>query len=279
MNPILQYMIDSVALTLKEVVILLGPALLLAFLMHLLSDFLRERSSVVLGRDLYIWLTAPGTAVHELGHAFFCVLFRHQITGMKLFSMGKDGTLGYVNHTYDRRSLYQRAGNFFIGTGPIWLGTVTIYLLAYLLLGGKVSQAMSGVGMTYADFASWTGFVTLAEKIIIGAVRLVGGLLALENFTNFRFYLFVYSVFAIGGHVTLSPPDLKGATSGFWFLLLILWIFNLATMWIDGFAIGVCRRLGTMFAVFNAIMLLALILNGVLALLVLLLQALRGKKG
>ena len=49
---------------------------------------------------------------------------------MQLFRPGRDGTLGYVEHAYNRRSLYQSVGNFFIGTGPIWFGSALVYLLS-----------------------------------------------------------------------------------------------------------------------------------------------------
>src|SRR6185437_12024785 len=96
--------------------------------------FIRNRAAWVLNFDAYTTLTAPGVAIHELGHAFFCLIFRHKIVKMKLFSPQSDGTLGYVQHSYNPASTYQKFGNFFIGTGPIWFGTLLVYLIARLTL-------------------------------------------------------------------------------------------------------------------------------------------------
>ena len=116
--PITCYLLD--ALKYSALILLYGvvPWLLLALVMQFISNSLRRSLANIFGVSLYILLTAPGVAVHELGHALFCIIFRHKIEDMKLFSPEEDGTLGYVSHTYNTKSIYQRIGNFFIGTGP-----------------------------------------------------------------------------------------------------------------------------------------------------------------
>ena len=51
------------------------------------------------GVYLVAWL---GTPLHELGHALFCLIFRHKIEDIKFFKPDKvNGTLGYVYHTLE----------------------------------------------------------------------------------------------------------------------------------------------------------------------------------
>jgi len=128
------FIIKPILTTLIQLLLVLGPALGLGLVMHFLSGRIRRWAGVLIGHKTYIYLTAPGTMVHEASHALFALIFLHKVTKVVLFSPTADGTLGYVNHAYDRRSLYQRAGNFFIGSAPIWGGCAVIALCGWLLL-------------------------------------------------------------------------------------------------------------------------------------------------
>ena len=125
----ISYIWNAIIITFEQLIILLGPALLLAFIMNYFALLVRIMQQRLVKNSFLDWFCAPGIIVHELGHAFFCVVFGHRIMRMNLFRPGShDGTLGYVEHAFDPGSLYQRVGNFFIGTGPIWFGTIIIYL-------------------------------------------------------------------------------------------------------------------------------------------------------
>ena len=145
LRTVFDYLGQSALLTLEQLLIVFGPVLALALILHRLSDQVRRRSAGLFGADFYTYLTAPGVMVHEVGHAFFCVLFGHRIVSMRLFRPGRDGTLGYVEHSWNRRNLYQSVGNFFIGTGPIWFGSALIYLLTAWLLGSRVTTPGQGI--------------------------------------------------------------------------------------------------------------------------------------
>lgn len=134
--------------------------------------------------------------VHEfiLGHAFFCLLFRHRIVTMKLFSPEDNGTLGYVQHQYDPHSIYQRTGNFFIGTGPIWGGLFLLYVLSRLLL----PQDMLSTGRNFRENLS--GFFSYV--------------LSMKAWGSLLFYVWLYASLTISAHITLSPTDIKGARDG-----------------------------------------------------------------
>ena len=148
------------------------PWIAVALVMQLLSNSIRKSLAKIFGIQGYIYLTAPGVMIHEIGHAIFCLIFRHKIVEMKLFSPEEDGTLGYVNHSYNPNSFYQRIGNFFIGTGPIWFGVAVLCLISWLLLPNE---------MQISDFFS------------------------LNFWRRWQSYIWLYLALTIASHITLSP--------------------------------------------------------------------------
>ena len=162
------------------------PWLVAALILQLISNSLRTSLGRFCGIKPYIYLTFPGVMLHELSHAFFCIIFKHKIVDMKLFSPEEDGTLGYVNHQYNPKSIYQRMGNFFIGTGPIWGGVTAILLLTCWLLP-QLTLDLNTIKQTVFAFDFWK---------------------------SYKPWLWLYCVFTIFSHITLSPPDLRGAADG-----------------------------------------------------------------
>jgi len=72
-------------------------------------------------------LGAPGVAVHEFAHLFFCLFARVKIYKVKLFQFGK--TAGYVVHDEPKR--FDQA--FLISFGPLLINSlVTIFLFSFL---------------------------------------------------------------------------------------------------------------------------------------------------
>lgn len=184
---ILSYLGNAILHAVQLLCIGLLPCVLYAFLMQKCSNAIRIRLASLLGVKGYVYLTFPGVMIHELSHALFCLLFFHRITEMKLFSPEADGTLGYVNHSCNPKNIYQRIGNFFIGTGPIWGGILVIWLISIWLLPS----------------GSWDDLLTL------------------EIWGRWQTWLWLYLFLTVSSHITLSPPDLKGAADGGLFIILL----------------------------------------------------------
>src|SRR5512133_1561866 len=233
----LSYVGQVLLLTGEQLLILLGPSLLLAWLMHLVSEAIRTRAGELLGEQVHIWLTAPGTVVHELGHALFCVLFGHQIKEISLFRPRPNGVLGFVTHSWNRKSLFQNAGNFFIGTGPIWLGTAGILLLTVGLLGTPFLNPLRGLQLDPAALGSVDGILAFGSEIGRALLGLLHSFAKVGLATDWRFWLFLYLLFCIGSHVTLSASDLSGAVTGLLVIVGLALAFNLATLWLGDFAL------------------------------------------
>ena len=228
MQSVLEYLEGSWWLTLEQLLVVLGPLLLLAFLLQQVSRFVRNRGAAILGGDVYAWLTAPGVMIHELGHVVFCVLFAHRIVKVRLFKPDSSGTLGVVEHAYNPRNPYQVIGNFFIGTGPIWFGSAIVYLLTRYLLGWNAT-AETDPG-PQEMITTMHGPIAVLAQVAAATWGLFTLLLQTRLWTGIPFWAFLYLVFCIGSHITLSRSDIRGAWRGFIAMIAALLVFNLITL-------------------------------------------------
>jgi len=213
----LQYILQVCNNTFSVIVIFFVPSIIFAIIIRFTSMAIFKRLSKVIGIKTYIYMTAPGTVVHELGHAIFCLLFRHHINEMKLFSPEPDGTLGYVNHSYNPKSAYQRVGNFFIATGPIWLGSAVIFVVSLILAPDTGSSK---------SLTTETGFEVIVNSVAI-AWHLILSLFSLSFWCTWESYLWLYLIFAIGTNISLSKQDVKGAWNGFIASCICIFVINL----------------------------------------------------
>ena len=266
----LRYTGSAAAATAAQLALLLGPGLVLAALMHALSGFVERRASRTLGGAAYLLFGWLGTAVHETGHAVFCLLFGHRITGIKLFDFApRDGTRGHVSHAFDPANPWQQAGNFFIGIGPILFGTLVIVAAARWLLGAEAFTRMAEPLPQGGLLRSAGDGLALARHVAGGAGATLAALLEPHRLFEWRTWVFLYLTFAVGNSVSLSGADLEGALAGFGTLVLLVLIANLATLWLgDALGAGVAW-LARWQVVGYAAMLFALLVNTLAALVVL----------
>jgi hypothetical protein len=260
---LLLYICKATLASLVQIGIFLVPGLVLTLFVNYASTLLQRRALLTIGRGWYLglfgWL---GTIIHELGHALFCLIFRHKITEMKLFDPDPEtGTLGYVQHTYETSSLYQLAGNFFIGIGPILLGTALIYLFLYLLLGLNPFRFVTNTGLPGLNIYSWGTLTQLLQNLWASLTSLVTGMFSGHAYSTWQLYVFLYLTFTIGSSVNLSPSDFKGAFKGLSIILLVIFVFNLVTVWAGDFTSNIYIVTLSYFLIFYIAMLLVLLMD------------------
>ena len=181
----------------------LSPILVVLVTLMLLQKLAFKQVVDVFGFRFVVLTGVLGTSLHEVSHAIMCLIFRHKITDMKLFKPDSDGTLGYVNFSYNPISLYQRMGLFFVGMAPFFMAVVYFYVATLLILDVNLFASSEWV----EDFSS-------VKYQLLNFV--------IEVFqSGLRGVVWAFSMLAVVLHMMPSKQDLKGAKTGSTVLIAI----------------------------------------------------------
>ncbi len=220
---------------------LLGLTLGVMVVCGLVAWLARQTFMYLVGNSATLVLYASsvvGTPVHELGHALMCIPFAHRITDMKLLlpPSRRSRTLGYVEHSYNRKNPWAVFGDLFISFGPIFSGLGVMILVLTLCFPTQwnayldSSRMMVESGATLGEMSS--GIFSLLFSLFEGfgkdAVRSVIGIII---------------ILSVSQHITLSFADLKGC-----FVALLMYTGIVAV-----FA-GITMPLGLQSGIVNALM-------------------------
>ena len=164
-----------------------------------------------------------GTPVHEFGHAMMCPLFGHKIESMCLWSpKAENGVYGYVNHSYNRKNVWAKFGNLFIGVGPIFSGMLVMVLMLWLCFPDQ-----------WRDFLSSTASLTLGSD---GFADVLDNVFCLflylpDAFANdaLRAILGLIVILPISLHISLSTQDIKSSLGALPVYLGLLLVFGIIT--------------------------------------------------
>ncbi|MEM7452922.1 MAG: hypothetical protein AAF456_01080 [Planctomycetota bacterium] len=200
-------------------VVLAAPFLVFTIIVHLLERTIQRRLAERFGWRSVLWTGWLGTPVHELSHALMCVLFRHKIDELALFEPDRrTGRLGYVKHSFRRGNWFQELGNVFIGMAPLAGGSIALALLLWMFYPDAAGAAIeSGKGEESA-----TGLAAAFDLMTGSALAVCSEILNWQNLFTLRFWVFMYLVLCVGGHMAPSASDYAGASRGVFLLLVIV---------------------------------------------------------
>lgn len=206
---------------------LIGYWLGVAAICGLAVELLSRSFGFLIGRKamLFFGVTSiVGTPVHELGHAIMCLLFTHQITGIKLWDpTAKDGTYGYVEHSYSRKNLWARIGNLPIGLGPLFSGLGVTVLVLWLCFPElwKDYLASSGELIRAGRFS----FGELMKEIFSLFLGLPGAFR--QHWV--RSLIGTVILLSVSLHVSLSWKDIQNGLSALPIWLALIFLLALCT--------------------------------------------------
>ncbi|MGL5354114.1 MAG: hypothetical protein ACRDA5_12435, partial [Clostridium sp.] len=176
------------------------------------------------GRKAVIITGVIGTTIHEFSHYIMCKIFMHKVNSIKWFSISTNDSeeLGYVSHSYNRKSIYQRVGNFFIGVAPIIVGSLILVGFFYLLLPESFNSIYSQINIK--DYVMDIGEFNLLSLISVlynNFILIIRNLFSFENLTTIRFWIYLFISVSISTHMSLSKADLKNSLDGVSFIFLL----------------------------------------------------------
>jgi hypothetical protein len=216
------YLLNVAGVTLIQLFALGGPGLLLIVVLSWLSGYVRRFAIAVLGIGLYhLFFGWLGTMIHEIAHLIAAIVFRHQVTGFRPFTLDPRAAVrGSVDTSFHAGNLYQYIGMFFIGIAPVVFGPLAIYLTLYMLFHSQMPEMWrmidrrneisgTGVGSILSSGAAFLGFVFSPRHLL-----------------DWRLYLFLYIAFAVGSSIRLSSADINNAKVGCLPMVVLLFLFN-----------------------------------------------------
>jgi hypothetical protein len=230
---VLVFIKDLLVATLGQMASLFAGLFVFGLLIQFVSQLTfksLERSLGSGGVYLVAWL---GTPLHELGHAFFCIIFGHKIEEIKFFQPDPaTGTLGYVYHRWNPRNPWHVLGNFFIGVGPMVLGSAALFAIFYFLIPGSPrvwDSVIAGVG-GIGKGAAVGIYLGVFRDATLSIIRLI---FTFDNLSVWRFWLFLYLSVCVASNIRLSWADVKGSLSGLGCIVLPFLIMNLVFLLTD----------------------------------------------
>ncbi|QIR16355.1 hypothetical protein [Shewanella aestuarii] len=188
---------------------ILIPILLFNVLQKLFVTGIKNRPGLML--RLIGLLAVP---IHELSHAFMCIIFKHKIDKVVLFNLTcSNKALGYVEHRYSPTSAFQLIGCFFIGIAPIFGGLFAISLLTIGMLdnGHQWLLELTSIGAALR-IESPIDIILLSQSCFASTIQLI----TVEFNSNSLMTIFWFMLVAsIGLYLSPSKADLQGSLKGF----------------------------------------------------------------
>lgn len=206
--------------------ILVGVLVVTAYLIGLMHKVFISKTGK-LGYNLHKITAIVGTPIHELGHLSMNIIFRHDVMEYKLLQLSsKDGEFGYVNYTYNRKSLYQRVGNFFTALGPIIWGGFVLYGLMYFLANDQYAMLVTESKNIMAEHTDFS-FIDILGSMFDYGIEIVKILFSWDFLLSPNAFILIILSFSIAFHMSLSNADIRNGISGGIIFSIVIFVFGL----------------------------------------------------
>lgn len=196
----------------------------------ILSQIQKLSNSLIvrmIGYKGMIFVSFPGVVVHELGHLALCWIFLHRVNRVRFFEVNQaSGSLGYVSHSYNLRSTYQQAGNFFIGMAPLIGGSLAIYFLVNHFFSSELTNPFDPSGNYNLATTLFDNIPTHLTFFTDTTSSIMSGLWTYVIKEPWYGLLLTFIMISIALHASPSRSDLHGALSGGIAIAILVFLLN-----------------------------------------------------
>jgi len=271
------YLLNVLLSTYNQLFLLFAPLLVFVIVLNLSAIYTARMSVRFWGRNLFLygfgWL---GCSVHELSHAFFAIIFGHKINEIELFKPASNGeSLGHVSHSYNKKSIYQKIGNFFIGISPLLSGGIVLFVSVLLIFRFDILE-LSSFSIRPPVFTDIVLLKQLALSIWNSLMSFFTIVFTGSGSSWWKSALLIYILYSTGSSMTLSKSDVGSAFSGFLWVVILFLVFNLLTLWIGNFAAEFLSRTVKYVSGFYFLLILSLVANLLFLAILLVLNLIKG---
>jgi hypothetical protein len=153
-------------------------------------------------------------------------------------------------------------GNFFIGVGPMVLGSAVLFTLFYFLIPGsnRVWDSInSSVGAVSRD-SLLAGYFSVFRGSTLAIIKII---FTPASLSLWQFWLFLYLSVCIASNIRLSWADFKGSLSGLGCIVLVFLLMNLIFLLVgyssDEFFPSAVASLGAVYSVLILALIMVLV--------------------
>ncbi|MBP9761101.1 MAG: hypothetical protein KBD15_02590 [Candidatus Magasanikbacteria bacterium] len=211
-----EFFVTLLSHVVSQLVGILGIFFVLGYAMSKVQNAIHHIYQRTVGWKGILFTAWIGTPIHELSHVIVAKLFRHRIEEVSFFKPNKHtGALGHVEHSYNKKSLYQQMGNFFIGAAPLIGGSLIVFLLLKIFFpqGTELISTFSHIHVSKESFF-------LLQKTLTNVWSTI-------PFESVSFWIFIFLSFCISSHSAPSAQDRRGMWKGFGWIIVLLIILNI----------------------------------------------------
>jgi hypothetical protein len=164
-----------------------------------------------LSSSLFKWSGVIGTTAHEFNHLLMCIICFLKVKRVSFFKPTEDGSLGFVEYSFNPRSLRHRLSQVLVGYAPLYLGAIMVFLLTKSLLGVSVLEFGSSSYMDNYIYCLILIRDGLYNDLLISLIWLV-------------------VTFCVMTHSLPSDQDIKGSFFGVILMLFTIVIMTLVSV-------------------------------------------------
>lgn len=198
----LEYLDIATKATLRQVIFGFGFIFAIALILNKIGRNLCGILSSRLGH-FYDYFILPGCITHEMGRTIGCLISGIRVDRFEIFNLKTDDS-ERIPVAVSANGRFAFARRFLILTGPLWVGTLIVGLMATLAAGTEILPSYSECFGVEED----VGLLSYVMALGVQSLLMAGRLLFVWHWTSPFCLLAFYLLFCIGSQITISGKSM-----------------------------------------------------------------------